>query len=270
MLERYAGIHPKDIQGVRFPLLEVDGDEGFRALHQHNFLYDSSIPTEKPLWPYTLDYQMPGQCQIPPCPKMSYPGLWEIPLSIMKGIGNTNCNMWDQCRRPDSMTHETKTKYYIRNMFMQNFDEYYTGKDANGKTTDYHRTPFPLFWHAATFLAEDVRDHHYNSLEDGFLMFLDTILDRDDVFFVTSRQLIHWMKNPKPLSEMRKKKSRNECRAPFIGKARHCSGTISEFKCHAFDHQEWRTCQANTCPPSYPSLYNIDGMNSTLTLNANF
>jgi len=264
MLTRYGGVDPRDIGGIRFPFLEVDGDESFNVLEENKFMYDSSLPSRKPMWPYTLNHVKPGQCQIPPCPKYVHKNLWEIPLSLTKGVARSYCNMWDKCQRPDDIKHKQKTKYYIRNMFMLNFEEYYTGKDLNGKPNNYHRTPFPLFWHAATFIAEDVKDEHYNSLEDGFLKFIDAILERDDVFFVTSQQLLQWIKNPKPLSEMRKKKRKQECRSPFQGNARHCTGTKREYQCNEFENQQWRTCQhPRTCPDSFPSLYNIDGRNGT-------
>lgn len=263
MMTRYGGVHPDDIKGVRFPYLEVGGDQSYRVLKENNFLYDSSLSTEKPMWPYTLEYQMPGACKIPPCPKESHPGLWEIPLTMMQGMGKSKCNMWDTCARPEPNVHKEKTKYFIRNMFMKNFESYYTGKDKDGEASGHHRTPFPLFWHAATFLGEDVKDHKYQSLEDGFLMFIDMIRERDDVFFVTSTQLIHWMKDPKTVSEMRKRKSKSECRAPFVGNARHCTGTKDECKCNNFTQQQWSSCKTTLCPGSFPTIYNIDGMNGT-------
>ncbi len=53
----------------------------FGMLHNQSFTYDSSLPAsinDPPLWPYTLDFPIPHSCAIPPCPKRSFPGLWEI------------------------------------------------------------------------------------------------------------------------------------------------------------------------------------------------
>ena len=42
-----------------------------QALIESNFLWDSSISTkttDKPIWPYTLDYAIPHECKIKSCP----------------------------------------------------------------------------------------------------------------------------------------------------------------------------------------------------------
>lgn len=62
----------------------------FKSLYVSNFTYDLSWPSNikfdglGPLYPYTLDYKSTQTCPTiqQPCPKMSYPGLWEIPNVI--------------------------------------------------------------------------------------------------------------------------------------------------------------------------------------------
>ena len=49
----------------------------FEMMYEANFTYDSSMPVYEnrpPAFPYTLDYKMPHDCMIPPCPEKSYPG----------------------------------------------------------------------------------------------------------------------------------------------------------------------------------------------------
>ena len=104
LLAAYAGVRTEDVRGVRAPYLSVNhfqllnristrlhwflglwhagqigGDNMFKMLYDANFTYDSSMPileNQVPMWPYTLDYEMPHDCVIPPCPTKSYPGDW--------------------------------------------------------------------------------------------------------------------------------------------------------------------------------------------------
>ena len=55
-----------------------------------------------------------------------------------------------------------------------------------------HRAVFPLYFHAAWFTTE----HH----KEGFMAFLDTISNMDDVWLVTNWQAIQWMRDPQPIS----------------------------------------------------------------------
>merc|ERR1712165_545703 len=59
MLVRFGGINPADIKGMRAPFLAVGGDRMFNMLSRYGFYYDSSMPTESPSWPYSLEYRMP-------------------------------------------------------------------------------------------------------------------------------------------------------------------------------------------------------------------
>ena len=45
----------------------------FEMMYEANFTYDSSMPVyenKPPAFPYTLDYKMPHDCMIPPCPHL--------------------------------------------------------------------------------------------------------------------------------------------------------------------------------------------------------
>ena len=86
----------QDIRGLRVPFLSVgwnrqDGSTGpqitakeepylrqFLMMREFGFVYDSSIAapvSDPPLWPYTLDYQIPHKCLGQRrCPSRSFPG----------------------------------------------------------------------------------------------------------------------------------------------------------------------------------------------------
>jgi hypothetical protein len=58
----------------------------------------------------------------------------------------------------------------------------------------FHRAPFGLFYHAAWF----TQPHH----KEGFIAFLDTIVNMQDVWLVTNWQAIQWVRDPTPLSRI--------------------------------------------------------------------
>ena len=73
----------------------------------------------------------------------------------------------------------------IQKIFTQNFLDHYTKE----------KTPFPLFFHSAWFFNRPHRS-------EGFFKFIDSILALPDVYFVTSQELIKWMRNPQPLNSL--------------------------------------------------------------------
>jgi len=76
ILVRYANVKPTDIRGMRAPFLQIGGDNMFSMLNRYGFYYDSSMSSEIPSWPYTLENKQPHDCNIEPCPKSSHPGMW--------------------------------------------------------------------------------------------------------------------------------------------------------------------------------------------------
>ena len=65
-------------------------------------IWDSSVstlPLDKPVWPYTLDHKIPHKCKIDSCPVKAYPGMWEVPLNSHYVSDSTGgqCSYLDQC-----------------------------------------------------------------------------------------------------------------------------------------------------------------------------
>ena len=73
---------------MRAPHLAVGGDNMFQVLEDYDLLYDSSISSLEPSWPYTLQYKMEQSCPLPPCAEKSHPGVWEIPITRLTVIHN--------------------------------------------------------------------------------------------------------------------------------------------------------------------------------------
>merc|ERR1712203_398754 len=130
-------------------------------------------------WPYTLNYKIPHTCAVKPCPTESHPGMWEIPMTAIKDVRGGSCAMADGCFYEEDAAS-------IQKIFTQNFLEHYTKSKA----------PFPLFFHSAWFFN---RQHR----QDGFFKFVDSILALPDVYFVTSQELINWVKTRCPWSPSR-------------------------------------------------------------------
>ena len=109
---------------------------------------------------------------------LTFAGMWEIPMTAIKDVRGGSCAMADGCFYEEDAAS-------IQKIFTQNFLEHYTKSKA----------PFPLFFHSAWFFN---RQHR----QDGFFKFVDSILALPDVYFVTSQELINWVKNPVPLESI--------------------------------------------------------------------
>lgn len=83
--ERFANITDHSVNGIRAPLLKIGGNNQFKMMEEHHFLYDSSMAAplgKKPLWPYTLHHRMPHKCygNLQKCPTRPA-AVWEIPMN---------------------------------------------------------------------------------------------------------------------------------------------------------------------------------------------
>jgi len=235
MLVRYAGVNPRDIKGMRAPFLAIGGDTMFGMLPKHGFTYESSMPIyheKEPSWPYTLDHAMPHICTIHPCPKMSHPGLWEIPMTSLSDERGVKCSMADSCFYPEDAEGVTR-------VFTRNFVNFYTKSKA----------PFPIFIHAAWFINNEQR-------QKGFFDFVDSILQLPDVYFVTSQELLDFTRFPETLATIHTSEKFG-CEALEA----RAKGGCSRRKCYPYFNggkRQFTTCQRK-CPEGYPWLYNFEG-----------
>merc|ERR1712066_144162 len=104
--------------------------------------------------------------------------MWEIPMETLIDVRGNACAMADGCYYDDDIDS-------IKKNFKKNFLDHYNKE----------KTPFPMFFHAAWFHLQPKR-------LKAFLQFVDSILALPDVYFVTSQELIQWVKHPKPLNAM--------------------------------------------------------------------
>ncbi|GAX16307.1 hypothetical protein FisN_35Hh006 [Fistulifera solaris] len=180
-----CGVPREEMRGFRTPFLNWN-DSTLQNLHQLGFLYDSSIgPTDHTenlygsnhTWPFTLEQANINQFKTvkPGIQLTPAPGLWEIPM----------WSLYDSSNRaviPMDYPNPNGANTVIPNLIHPNFLKHYNG----------NRAPFGLFFHASWLVANG----------DAFATWIQSIMDNyDDVFFVTSYEILQWMKNPVPASQ---------------------------------------------------------------------
>nr|XP_012153782.1 PREDICTED: uncharacterized protein LOC100882646 isoform X3 [Megachile rotundata]XP_012153793.1 PREDICTED: uncharacterized protein LOC100882646 isoform X3 [Megachile rotundata] len=186
IIHEYAAVRLKDIRGLRAPFLRVGWNRQFLMMSEFGFVYDSSMLapfSDPPIWPYTLDHKPPHDCVGPEqlCPTRAYPGLWELPINQLLA-GNYHCSCQDYvCTKMDTCSSNLSAED-VYGILMLNFKRHYHS----------NRAPFGLHFHASWF-REPMYFYAFNK-------FMDDVLRLSDVYFVTSHQVIEWMRQPTSLN----------------------------------------------------------------------
>ncbi|XP_062611465.1 uncharacterized protein LOC134273290 [Saccostrea cucullata] len=176
------------IQGWRSPNLKPLGDEQFRILRDYQYVYDATLTTQYQkgprYWPYTLDFNNGDECVIKKCPKESYSGLWEVPTSpVLDYLGLYPCNFVDGCTNSPTTANDTF------NFLWKEFTQHYT---TNKAPLGLH---FRHIWFTHPFFNDNLV---------GLQKFLDKVGEYKDVYFVTIRNLIEWMRHPTTVDQLNK------------------------------------------------------------------
>ncbi|XP_077552224.1 chitin deacetylase 7-like [Haemaphysalis longicornis] len=239
ILRNYALIPEEDMVGARAPFLEVGSGGSHVMMHNNGFLYDSSVPvnlTQKPnklsVYPYTLDYGFQTDCYIWPYPKGVYEGLWTVPLNnfYRTALDDSGSRIHSECAMADACYPQPTTASDTFDFLRSNFELHY----------NYNKAPFPVFIHE-TWL-------HHADRQRGFMTFIDWLLAKDDVYLVSIAEVVHFMRNPKPLgeySQSRCSKATEFHRCPMIYSCRFPDAQIEEARL-------LRGCKQ--CPEEYPWL----------------
>lgn len=187
-----CGIPADDVVGFRAPYL-VYNPPYFQTLSTNGFLYDSSINEHWPmptspngslrLWPYTMDAGIPQDCGWitgDSCtPGEAFKGLWEVPIWVIQDNNYpTSAYAMDPC----SGEFGAKPCNFVP-FYQAYFKLAYNGNKA----------PVPIYIHSPwlTNYSSDVRQ---------FMQWVTQ--NYPDAYFVTMRQLIQWIQNPVPKSQM--------------------------------------------------------------------
>ena len=155
-------------------------------------------------------------------------------MPTLKDVRGGSCAMADGCYYEEDADS-------IQKIFTQNFLDNYTGD----------KTPFPLFFHSAWFFNRPHRS-------EGFFRFIDSILALPDVYFVTSQELINWMKNPQPINAVA---TSEVFGCDFRDRPQRCNRRQKKKCALKFrgDTRQWSSCQVDTCPRTYPWVNNLSG-----------
>ncbi|KAJ8299866.1 hypothetical protein KUTeg_022613 [Tegillarca granosa] len=184
-LASLGGIPERDIVGWRSPYLEPVGDLQPDKLKELGYVYDSTLTfskrklNNKVPTPFTLDFGWPYTCQVKPCPNREHTGFWEVPIvSLIDYKHKYDCVYVDGCMNapPD----ENSAYKFLKD----NFDSYYSKS----------RIPFGINMHPSWF--------YYPDRLKAMDRFILELANRKDVYILSIKQMIAWLKNPVALSDI--------------------------------------------------------------------
>ncbi|KAF8936172.1 hypothetical protein BGZ58_004496 [Dissophora ornata] len=234
-INAFSGIPFAKMAGFRAPFLNYSKST-FDILAQEKFLYESStsaVPTDA-YWPYTLDFGVANDCWNGICNQtISSPGMWEIPMHAIMDSDLPTANAYVMDAQLSGSTDVVAT------WLKSNFNRHYQGT----------RQPFGIYLHPV----------HVGNSTAMYNDFFAWAAAQQDVWFVTNQQLLQWMQNPVPASQLAAQ-SYMKCTLPAVGKE-ICnglddtnSGTIDKGVLQAcnFVDGPWSTCYG--CPTTQPSV----------------
>ncbi|KAI7858219.1 hypothetical protein BDC45DRAFT_457887 [Circinella umbellata] len=204
-LNTYGGIPNNKIQGFRAPFLNFTS-QTLDILKKQNFMYDSSSASATPndvYWPYTLDHGIAnhycgGSTTSDLLCNIKIPGLWEIPMHAVLDSTTGIPQLMD--------VYMAGSPNDVFQWNMNTFNNHYNGS----------RQPFGIYIHP-THLTNYPGLPDSKPKLDGLISFIQSIANKQDVWFVTNQQLLQWMKNPVKASELKNQKYL-ECQQPVINK----------------------------------------------------
>ncbi|KAI6190808.1 hypothetical protein M3Y97_00158700 [Aphelenchoides bicaudatus] len=246
ILAKFANIDESQIVGMRAPQFGLGGDAQFIMAKNAGFLYDNSISVDpgidgEPYWPQTLDYGVPFKCENEYCPRSSIPGFWVIPNNVFHGST-------EHLRSPmlQGILTGSESAEEVLYFMYRNFNRAYST----------NRAPFIVNLNAEFMQAYG--GIGMTALEN----FINLVRQNNDVYFMTMRELVDWLRAPLPIEVLRSKASNcltymysatppnrlclqpNKClySTPGLGSAEH----------------QFLTC--NRCPMNYPWTENPQGI----------
>lgn len=199
-----GGIPFAEIIGFRAPYLNYSANT-LQLLHNMSFTYDSSSSSSVPVtsnntdafWPYTLDHGMANDCDSVEgiCGgAISLPGQWEIPMYSIFGLDKSGNLDPTQPHLMDPYLDTQDADTYL-SWLKANFLDHYNGQ----------KQPFGLYFHPihlATTYPGLSADTSMIDATNKFLDWATTNSSMQNVWMVTNRQLLAWMKNPVPASQL--------------------------------------------------------------------
>ncbi|KAF7363099.1 hypothetical protein MVEN_00662300 [Mycena venus] len=277
-LNALAGIPLKSIIGFRAPYLNYSVNT-LKLLAGAGFTYDSSAPAATPVtdpdtdafWPYTLDYGMANDClRVDDICKGQpvLPGFWEIPMYAFfderGAVGPHLMDPWLDAANGVDVVNDTATLEYMKSTFMAHY---------NG-----NRQPIGLYTHPIHLSPTYPGVNPSNSTINMINEFIDWAQVQQDVWIVSNEQLLAWVQNPVPVSQLGSVDAL-KCSTPQVdvtqkicnGIPQNENGLLSHC---AFSDSPFYTCYG--CPETQPTVTNpnpaqqvADGEQARFRLPAN-
>ncbi|KAI5120853.1 hypothetical protein M0805_007040 [Coniferiporia weirii] len=254
-LNALAGIPLSSIIGFRAPYLDFTGDT-LTLLANAGFTYDSSSAASIPVndtgtdayWPYTLDNGMANNCLTSEgvCkgePKLK--GFWEIPMyAFFDELGAAGIHLMDpylDVANGGTKVDDNATLAYMQNTFTAHYDG--------------NRQPIGLYFHpvhlAKTYPGVEVSQ----STIDMINAFLDWAQEQQNVWIVSNEQLLAWVRNPVPVSQL-DTLSALKCSTPSVDSSLNICNGIPQNEAGTLDYCDFPdfpffTCYG--CPQTTPT-----------------
>ncbi|KAF8999717.1 hypothetical protein BDZ89DRAFT_1027793 [Hymenopellis radicata] len=201
-LNALAGIPLASIKGFRAPYLNYSGDT-LKKLAAAGFTYDSSSSAAIPVtdensdafWPYTLDNGMANNClrvegTCKGEPKL--PGFWEAPMYAFfdeRGVAGPHLmDPWLDPANGAAAVNDTATFEYMK----ATFTAHYEGK----------RQPIGLYTHPIHLATDYPGVSSPTSTIRMINAFLDWAQEQQNVWIVSTEQLLAWVRNPTPVGQL--------------------------------------------------------------------
>jgi len=239
-----SGIPQSAITGFKAPFYQTSADVTYTSMKAKGLQYDSSFPTvqriDPPIWPYTMDFGVQHDCSVLPCPTQPHPGIFTFPVHSKKDSTGALCVNID-CSRP---TSRQEVFDYLKDNFERHFS--------------VNRAPYIVPQNANAFFTANPFAF------DGYMDFLNWINEKEEVYIVSMKKALEWLKNPVPLSQAGSPTGPFNC--PTMTQApctvRTC--TYDEYLSEPNDAGGFRgggrivTCRP--CPDRYPWTCNPRGL----------
>lgn len=223
-------------------------------MQNYQFTYDNSMTTnpgieQTPFWPQTLDYKIPWECQNIQCPQSSFPGIWEIPINQFFGFFSNDISHYKRASMVSAAMASNETHESALNLLRRNFKRAHHSNKA----------PYVLTLTADFFTIVDELN-----MEKVLEQFIQEILQKSDVWIVTMKQLLEWMKHPTPvhqLSEFQPFQCANTASSTSTTFSPPCqTANKCYYRVHALSGGEHLFTSCRPCPPEFPWLNNPEGV----------
>uniref|UniRef100_A0A0K0DQX5 EB domain-containing protein n=1 Tax=Angiostrongylus cantonensis TaxID=6313 RepID=A0A0K0DQX5_ANGCA len=172
----------------------------------------------------------------------SFPGLWEMPMNQFYGSYLPEIDSFRRSSMLRAAVDLNTTVEQLTNMLFSNFERSYLT----------NRAPYVL-----SLNADLLQLNGKNTGMEALQRFLEEVLYKKDVYVVTMRQLLHWMRNPVTLTRVSQQSASSHY--PSISKTPCIKSNKCMYQTPGLPSQEHEFLTCSSCPNQYPWFDNTLG-----------